>query len=99
MSEKRFQIYGCMVEDTLGIIPSTLWQNEEQQQKYCDEMNKLHDENQQLKEKLYVKENNTMEVVKDYSKQFKRHTAEFSFMMDLAEDLGVNVRILEALDD
>jgi len=48
---KRFQIYGDMVEDTLGIIPVTVWPSKEQQQKYCDEMNKLHEESEQLKKK------------------------------------------------
>ena len=52
MTKKRFQIYGDMVEDTLGIIPVTVWPIKKQQQKYCDEMNKLHEENVVLKRKL-----------------------------------------------
>ena len=60
---------------------------------------KLWKENEQLKASLYAEKTNTAEVVNDYSKQFKRHSAQFSFMMDLADDLGVDVATLEALDD
>ena len=59
----------------------------------------LKKENEQLKASLYAEKTNTAEVVNDYSKQFKRHSAQFSFMMDLADDLGVDVATLEALDD
>jgi len=62
-------------------------------------LNELNDENKELKASLYAEKTNTAEVVNDYAKQFKRHSAQFSFMMDLAEDLGVDVRKLEALDD
>ena len=65
----------------------------------CDLMNELYEENKELKASLYVEKTNTAEVVNDYAKQFKRHSAQFSFMIDLAEDLGVDVRKLEALDD
>ena len=60
---------------------------------------RLEKENEQLKASLYAEKTNTAEVVNDYSKQFKRHSAQFSFMMDLADDLGVDVATLEALDD
>ena len=59
----------------------------------------LEKESEQLKASLYAEKTNTAEVVNDYSKQFKRHSAQFSFMMDLADDLGVDVATLEALDD
>lgn len=36
-------------------------------------------------------------VLNEYSRQFKRHSKEFSFMLDLAEDLGIES--LEAKDD
>ena len=62
----------------------------------CQELEK---ENEQLKASLYAEKTNTAEVVNDYSKQFKRHSAQFSFMMDLADDLGVDISTLEALDD
>ena len=62
-------------------------------------INELIKENEQLKASLYAEKTNTAEVVNDYSKQFKRHSAQFSFMMDLADDLGVDVTTLEALDD
>ena len=65
----------------------------------CDLMNELYEENKELKASLYVEKTNTAEVVNDYAKQFKRHSAQFSFIIDLAEDLGVDVRKLEALDD
>lgn len=48
---------------------------------------------------LTVYKSNVVDTLKDYSKFFKRHSKEFSFMMDLAEDLGVDVRLLEANDD
>lgn len=65
----------------------------------CDKLNKLYEENKELKASLYAEKTNTAEVVNDYTKQFKRHSTQFIFMMDLAEDLGVDVRKLEALDD
>lgn len=43
MTEKRFFINGNMVIDGENIIPSTMWQFEEQQKKYCDELNNLHE--------------------------------------------------------
>ena len=49
MNEKRFQIFGDIVEDTLEVIPSTVWQIDEQKRKYCNELNKLSDENEALK--------------------------------------------------
>lgn len=60
---------------------------------------KFEKENKELKASLYAEKTNTAEVVNDYAKQFKRHSAQFSFMMDLAEDLGIDIRKLEALDD
>ena len=66
---------------------------------YEDALARLEEENEQLKASLYAEKTNTAEVVNDYSKQFKRHSAQFSFMMDLADDLGVDVTTLEALDD
>ena len=50
MTGKRFQISGSMVEDTKNIIPPTLWQIDEQKKKYCDELNYLYEENQELRE-------------------------------------------------
>ena len=54
MTEKkeRFFIHKDMVSDTKMKIPITLWQNKEQQKKFCDELNKLNDENEQLKSEL-----------------------------------------------
>ena len=66
---------------------------------YEDSLNKLEKENKELKASLYAEKTNTAEVVNDYAKQFKRHSAQFSFMIDLAEDLGVDIKKLEALDD
>ena len=64
-----------------------------------DKLNKLSDENEQLKASLYAEKTNTAEVINEYAKQFKRHSSQFSFMIDLAEDLGIDVNKLEALDD
>lgn len=50
MTEKRFQIFGSVVEDILGIIPITLWQDKKQQEKFCAELNALYEENEQLKQ-------------------------------------------------
>ena len=72
----------------------TLWKEE-----VIGLLNELHEENEQLKGSLYAEKTNTAEVINDYSKQFKRHSKEFSFMIDLAEDLGVDVNKLEAKDD
>lgn len=64
-----------------------------------DWLNALYDENEQLKASLYAEKTNTAEVINEYAKQFKRHSSQFSFMIDLAEDLGIDVSKLEALDD
>lgn len=66
---------------------------------FVDEYNHLKEENNQLKARLYAEKTNTAEVINDYAKQFKRHSTQFSFMMDLAEDLGIDISKLEALDD
>lgn len=50
--EERFFIHKDMVSDTKMKIPITLWQNKEQQKKFCDELNKLNDENEELKRKV-----------------------------------------------
>ena len=62
-------------------------------------LNELLEENEQLKASLYAEKTNTAEVINEYAKQFKRHSSQFSFMIDLAEDLGIDVNKLEALDD
>ena len=62
-------------------------------------LNELLEENEQLKASLYAEKTNTAEVINEYAKQFKRHSSQFSFMIDLAEDLGIDVSKLEALDD
>ena len=64
-----------------------------------DVMNDLAEENEDLRARLYAEKTNTVEVINDYAKQFKRHSAQFSFMIDLAEDLGIDINQLEALDD
>lgn len=58
MTEKRFTIHGNMVSDTDMKIPITLWSDKKQQKKFCDELNALHEENQQLK-----KENHNRRVL------------------------------------
>lgn len=67
--------------------------------KSLKENEQLKKENKELKASLYAEKTNTAEVVNDYAKQFKRHSAQFSFMVDLAEDLGVDIKSLEASDD
>lgn len=64
-----------------------------------DLLNDLSEENERLKASLYAEKTNTAEVINEYAKQFKRHSSQFSFMIDLAEDLGIDVSKLEALDD
>ena len=61
---KRFQMWGEEVIDTWGIIPSTIWGVKECQKKYCDELNKLHNENQELK-KLNIPLDEVKETVVD----------------------------------
>ena len=55
-----------------------------------DKLNEQQDVITEQKEKV-------ARVLNEYSRQFKRHSKEFSFMLDLAEDLGV--KSLEAKDD
>ena len=50
--KERFFIHKDMVSDTEMKIPVTLWQSKEQQKKFCDELNKLNDENEQLRKAL-----------------------------------------------
>ena len=64
-----------------------------------NDLNGLYNENEQIKASLYAEKTNTAEVINEYAKQFKRHSSQFSFMIDLAEDLGIDVSKLEALDD
>ena len=49
MTEKRFTIHGDVVSDTDMKIPITVWSDKKQQKKFCDELNALHEENEQLK--------------------------------------------------
>lgn len=56
----------------------------------CEVLNEQQDIITEQKEKV-------ARVLNEYSRQFKRHSKEFSFMLDLAEDLGV--KSLEAKDD
>ena len=107
MTEKRFKQVVDGVKDTRTVrtltypLEFTLKLNEINELYDCvfDRNEELEKENEQLKASLYAEKTNTAEVVNDYSKQFKRHSAQFSFMMDLADDLGVDVATLEALDD
>lgn len=41
MTKQRFFTHENMVSDTEMIIPVTLWQNKDQQQKFCDELNNM----------------------------------------------------------
>ena len=66
---------------------------------FLELVNNIAEENKELKASLYAEKTNTTEVVNDYAKQFRRHSAQFGFMMDLAEDLGVDIKSLEASDD
>ena len=50
--KERFFIHKDMVSDTEMKIPVTLWQSKEQQKKFCDELNKLNDENEKLKKEI-----------------------------------------------
>lgn len=52
MTEKRFFTHENMVSDTEMIIPVTLWQNKDQQQKYCDELNNMDNTINNLSEHL-----------------------------------------------
>lgn len=49
MTGKRFQIFSSVIEDTQGIIPIILCNNDKQKQKFYDGLNGLNDENEQLK--------------------------------------------------
>ena len=100
--QKRFD-NGKLFEDSDGVL--TFEVLNDGNASYYDEdgitelLNELNEEKEELKGSLYAEKTNTSEVINEYSKQFKRHSKEFSFMIDLAEDLGVDVRKLEALDD
>lgn len=102
---KRFRLgYVCgdygLIDDYEWIDLHSMSENSEKNVQICiNKMNELSEENEQLKGSLYAEKTNTAEVINDYSKQFKRHSKEFSFMIDLAEDLGVDVNKLEAKDD
>ena len=52
MNKKRFTIHGDVVSDTDMKIPITVWSDKKQQKKFCNELNALHDENEQLKQQI-----------------------------------------------
>lgn len=108
MTKKRFILIDGVKKGT----HSGIWDNQKQNnQRVGDELwvgevvamlNEgiaIVKENEQLKASLYAEKTNTAEVINEYAKQFKRHSSQFSFMIDLAEDLGIDVSKLEALDD
>ena len=47
---ERFRIYEDVVDDSLEVIPITVWSDKKQQKKYCDALNELNDENERLEE-------------------------------------------------
>lgn len=49
---KRFVIHQIMVQDTEKKVPTTLWQNTEQQKKFCDELNAMDETINNLSEHL-----------------------------------------------
>lgn len=61
---------------------------------YLDEVVDLLNEQQDT---IIEQKEKVARVLNEYSRQFRRYTKEFSFMFDLAEDLGVEN--LEAGDD
>lgn len=71
-----------------------VWDNEKEERMTALEVTKKLNEQQDI----VIKQKEKVEgILNDYSRQFKRHSEEFSFMLDLAEDLGVER--LEAKDD
>ena len=46
---ERFRIYEDVVDDSLEVIPITVWSDKKQQKKYCDALNELNDENEKFK--------------------------------------------------
>jgi len=60
----------------------------------CEKVEKKLNEQQDI---ITEQKEKVARVLNKYSRQFKRHSKEFSFMLDLAEDLGV--KSLEAKDD
>lgn len=101
MTDKRFinDIDIGQLIDTKGELSTIDYSDKVDFYELWEFLNKLNEENEELKAILYAEKTNTAEVINDYSKQFKRHSKEFSFIIDLAEDLGVDVSKLEAKDD
>ena len=99
MTEKRFTTVELPKPNRWGIWYDGAYLSTYQVCILLNEYVDVKKENEQLKASLYAEKTNTAEVVNGYSKQFKRHSAQFSFMMDLADDLGVDVTTLEASDD
>ena len=53
MTEKRFIFNGLHIRDTLNIIPPIMTHNEEQRDKFLNGLNKLSDENKELKQSIH----------------------------------------------
>jgi len=52
MTEKRFIFNGLHVRDTLNEIPPIMTHNDEQRDKFLNGLNKLSDENKELKKHI-----------------------------------------------
>ena len=99
MTEKRFTTVELPKPNRWGIWYDGAYLSTYQVCILLNEYVDVKKENEQLKASLYAEKTNTAEVINEYAKQFKRHSSQFSFMIDLAEDLGIDVSKLEALDD
>lgn len=63
MTQKRFIFNGLQVRDTLNEIPPILTHNEEQREEFLDGLNKLSEENKELR--------TLVKILKEQNQKFK----------------------------
>lgn len=92
MSDNRFKPYSVSTTDGDGFVIGI--QKEDGTVMSITDASEMLNEQQDI---ITEQKEKVARVLNEYSRQFKRHSKEFSFMLDLAEDLGIES--LEAKDD
>ena len=92
MSDNRFKPYSVSTTDGDGFVIGI--QKEDGTVMSITDASEMLNEQQDI---ITEQKEKVARVLNEYSRQFKRHSKEFSFMLDLAEDLGI--KSLEAKDD
>ena len=80
--------------------------NEHKLYSIIDLLNSLNDKNKdyieiikKLDKEIWGEHLRVQSIIFKYASQFKRDSVEFNFMMNMAEDLGCTISLMEAIDD